>query len=164
MRAQCCVLHVRESELVRALSGQRHPMSLCPHILNIYLRPCTSFFAAEFEFNTASPKLNQLVTALCGDMVRAVVTHGAVALAFAFGARRHWRTRQTGEHIGSPLVVVAAVMVIVVPNKLSECINSVVCCFTIIPCSLSLLSITVICSQLSQTRHKFCRWLPSRLV
>ena len=52
-------------------------------------------------------------------MVRGVVVHGAVALAFAFGARRQWRTRQTGKHIRLPLVIVVVmimVMVMVVYN------------------------------------------------
>ena len=70
--------------------------------------------ATEFAFNTASPKLNQLVTALCREMVRGVIVHGAVALAFAFGARRQWRTRQTGERARLPRLIVVVIVVVII--------------------------------------------------
>ena len=47
-------------------------------------------------------------------MVRAVMVHGAVALAFAFGARRQWRTRQTGERARLSRVIMVTIVVMIV--------------------------------------------------
>ena len=50
--------------------------------------------AAEFAFDTASPKMNQLISMLSSHVVSALVFEGTVALALAYALSRSWQTRQ----------------------------------------------------------------------